>query len=224
MTAESFCTMFINSTTPLHSATFSALEQYFANTNSPFTNPVVTPDYSVIGEVVFSQRLAQLVNTYWLAAVAPFSVTGNFTAHDHGNPGSVSVYDVGTGVARNTTAHSETMKRVLVCNTPWLAVLIIGSLVMLAASIATTIINLLRKGLEVLDGFASALRDNPYVRAETGLSMENASDIARRLQRTRVMLGDVRPTEETGYVAVASQGRDDGIHRIQRLRAGRVYR
>lgn len=217
--ASEFCSFFINSTDVIRTPTFSALERYFMNTVTPFTNPGTWTPIVGIDETVFSQRFAQLLNTYWLALVAPFSITGNFSAHDNG---SLPEQD-GKGTARNTTAQLETVESVLVCHTVWLVLLILGSLMMIAAGIATTVINLFRKAPEVLDSFADMLRDSPHVHAETGPSIEDAFDKARRLQKMRVILGDVRPTEAVGYVAFATcEAKDDGDG-VQRLRAGRTY-
>lgn len=219
LAASNFCSFFITSTGVIHAATFSALERYFTNTDTPFSDPGSMSPNDGIGDTVFLQRFAQLLNTYWLALVALFSITGNFSAHDNG-----SLPDQGgKGTARNTTAQLETVESVLVCHTVWLVLLILGSLVMIAAGIATTVINLFRKAPEVFDSFAGMLRDSPHVHAETGLSTEDAPDKARRLRRVRVMLGDVRPMEAVGYVAFATyEGKedDDGV---QRLRGDRTH-
>jgi hypothetical protein len=178
------------------------------------------PRIADLGDIVFSQRFAQLLNTYWLAIAAPFSVTGNFTAQ---NNVSLALEKGGSGLARNTTAQLQTVETVLVCHTVWLVVLLIGSLVMLLAGIATTTLNLKRKGPEILDSFASMLRDSPHVHVETGPSTEDGSDKVRRLQKSRVMLGDVCPLGTTGFVALATQTNGDGIDHVQRLRGDRVY-
>jgi hypothetical protein len=219
--ALNFCSMFINSTGVVQSGTHSPLERYFTNTNTPFTDPVGMLRMADVGDTLFSQRFSQLLNTYWLAFAAPFSVTGNFTAR---NSVSSAVANGGSGLARNATAQLQTTKTVLVCNTVWLVVLLVGSLAMLTAGIATTTLNLNRKGPEVLDSFASMLRDSPHVQVETGPSTEDGSDKARRLQKTRVILGDICPLETTGFVALATHTDVDGIDRIQRLRVDRVYR
>jgi hypothetical protein len=220
LTANYFCSMFINSTGAIHPSTYSAVERYFTNTDSPFAMQVETLRMADIGDTLFSQRFAQLMNTYWLALVAPFSVTGNFTA---ANNMTLALMNGGHGIARNTTARLQTTETVLVCNTFWLVVLLVGSLVMLTAGIATTTLNLHRKGPEVLDSFASMLRGSAHVYVETGPSTEDSTDKARRLQKTRVMLGDVCPLETTGFIALATQTDGDSIDHVQRLRGDRVY-
>jgi hypothetical protein len=218
--APNFCSMFINSTGVVHAGSSSPLERYFTNTNAPFADPLEMPRIADPGDAVFSQRFAQLLNTYWLALAAPFSVTGNFTAV---NNMTLALMNDGHGIVRNATAQLQTTETVLVCNTVWLVVLLVGSLIMLTAGLATTTLNLLRKGPEVLDSFTSMLRDSPHTHVETGPSTEDGSDKARRLQKTRVMLGDVCPLETTGFVALATQTDEDGIDHVQRLRVDRVY-
>jgi hypothetical protein len=219
--AFNFFSMFINSTGSIHERTYSPLERYFNNTDVPFADPDEAPGIADLGDMIFSQRFAQLLNTYWLAFAAPFSVTGKFTAQ---NDMSSAMANGGSGLARNATAQLQTVETVLVCNNVWLVVLLVGSLAMFIAGITTTTLNLTRKGPEVLDSFASMLRDSPHAHVGTGPSTEDGSDKARRLQKTRVMLGDVCPAETAGFIALATQTDGDGVDHVQRLRVDRVYR
>jgi hypothetical protein len=232
--AQVFCSSFINSTGLTYSSTYnsstdtftesfdySPLELYLSNTDNPIAHPREIPQYADLGDAVFSQRFAQLINTYYLALVAPFSVTGNFTVETNRFS---TLATGGHPVARNATAQLQTTETVLLCNTIWLVILLVGSLVMLTAGLATTTLNLIRKGPEILDSFSSMLRDSPHAHVETGPSTEDGSDKARRLQETRVMLGDVCPLGATGFVALATQTDGDGIDHVRRLRVDRVYR
>jgi hypothetical protein len=55
-----------------------------------------------------------------------------------------------------------------------------------------------------LDNFTALVRDNPYVRDPGYSSMDHAIDQAKRLRNTVVRLGDVRPGDEVGHVAIAA--------------------
>jgi hypothetical protein len=210
-----FCSGFINATelgtiNPYHS---SVLTRFLMDPDNPFADPGVRPTFANLTNDVFSRRFTQLLNTYLLAHTSPVSVSGDFT-------GLLSGAGEGNGYISNTTAEQQTTENVLGYDPRWLVVLIASSFVMLAAGIATVILNLMRRGPEILDSFTSMLRENPYVHEEIGLSTEDASEKVRRLRKTRVMLGDVRPLEATGYVAVTTRTGGDGV---QPLRSRRLY-
>lgn len=218
-TDTAFCSMFINATGEVHPADGSPIERYFVDTNAPFSRPDSSAAViATIGDRAFSQRLGQLLNTYWLAMVAPFSMTGNFSALDESL--AFGMDNIGLGMARHTTAQVETMEQQLLCNTVWVTVLLVGSIVMFVAGVVTTALNLIRKGPEVLDSFTSMMRDSPYAQEWTGPSTEDGFDKARRLQKTRVILGDVRPMEIIGHVALATE---IGGSENQRLTSDRMY-
>ena len=73
-----------------------------------------------------------------------------------------------------------------------------------------------------MDDFTSSLRYNPYSSVEQKNSIEDGIDIARRSRHVRVQLGDVRPHDEVGLVAVATMGDDEG-QTVERLRQRRLY-
>jgi hypothetical protein len=164
-----------------------------------------------LSNLVFSQMFTQLLNTYWLASIAPLSILDGLKIPYRGH---------GHGFASTTTSEWQSPRRVLDYNTTWLVVLTAGSLVMLASGIATVILNPMRRGPEVLDSFTSMLRESQYVQEETGPSTEDASEKVRRLRKARVMLGDVHPLEMTGHVAVTTRTDGEGV---QPLRSGRLY-
>jgi hypothetical protein len=214
-----FCSMFINATGLTHSGESSPTEQYIVDPDVPFRarQSIGRPSIADVGEALFALRFAQLLNSYWMVGIAPYAIPGglivsvNRTSYEEIG----SEYDVS-----RSEAQLQTTETVLICSRPWLIVLIISSLTMSAAGVATTIFNLLRKGPEILDSFTSSLRDSPFVHRDTGPSTEDGSDKAIRLAGLKVMLGDVRPEEENGYIAVAV---DSEEKRVERLRSVRRY-
>jgi hypothetical protein len=112
------------------------------------------PVVAKVGDKVFSRRFLQVLNTCWMAGIAPFAVTGNFTGAARKSERIEETYTV-----RN--AQLESSRTVLVCDTLWCVVVALSSLaVMFAAGLSTTILNLVRKSPEILDGLASMLRDS----------------------------------------------------------------
>jgi hypothetical protein len=87
-----------------------------------------------------------------------------------------------------------------------MAVLLVSSAAMLLCGVMGAIMGIRRRGPDILDNFTGLLRDNPYVVDPQYSSMDDAVDQARRLRNIIVRLGDVRPDDEVGHVAIARSG------------------
>ncbi|EFQ25178.1 uncharacterized protein GLRG_00322 [Colletotrichum graminicola M1.001] len=87
-----------------------------------------------------------------------------------------------------------------------MSILLIASTIMLASGIAASIFGCLRRGPDVLDRATFFLRDNPNVDLAQHNSMEDGISKLKRTKSLRVCIGDIRPTEETGYVAFGRVG------------------
>jgi hypothetical protein len=203
-----FCSGFISALklgTPKQYSS-SILGYYYLHLGDPFRSSGTGPKLADIDAIDLSEIVTRLLNTYALVYTSPNSVTNG----------------IQSGSARTVTTNAVTSSasEYLKYDQAWLAVLLASSLALCAAGIATVVLNLKRCGPEVLDSFTSLLRDSPYVREETGPSTEDSSEKVRRLRDAPVMLGDVRPMEATGYVAVTT--RTDGVS-VQPLRRGRSY-
>jgi hypothetical protein len=216
--SEVFCSMFINATGMSHPGTTSPIEQYIANPDVPFRDDQLRTRLVVadVGEALFAIRFAQLLNTYWTVGIAPYAITGRLLT-----PSELSDENISSSAAystSSTTAQFQTTEVVLICSTPWLIVLVVSSLSMFVAGVATTMLNLLRRGPDILDSFTSSLRNNPFVQIDTGPSTEDGPDKARRLANLEVMLGDVRSDEESGYIAVAVDTKEQPVERLRPVR------
>ncbi|KAK6213269.1 hypothetical protein QIS74_09271 [Colletotrichum tabaci] len=182
----------------------SAIETYFTDPSAPFSAPGISSwngsDMSSIGDVVFSQRFSQLLNTFWLASVASRNVTGAFNFHDEFDDGT---YRIITQKATGTRTPDLLVMRV---NGAWLSVLFVASVTMLAAGISAAILGCLRRGPDVLDYSTFFFRDSPYVHMPPGKyrSMEDASDQVRRIRDIRICIGDVDHTGDVGRLAFGS--------------------
>jgi len=194
----------------------------FSQTSSMLLNYIASPaltigsnravDLSNIGDDTYSERLSQLLNTYWLSSAAPFAVLGNFTQQ------SQNLLLAPYSTADSTVGSSTTGHLVFRCVKPWLILLYLSSGVMLLAGIACTVLNALRRGPDVLDTFVLALRDNEFARISNADSMDDGNQVGKRLKNTKVRLGDVRPDAEIGHVAVATPGPEMPVNRLQMKR------
>lgn len=195
--------------------TTSGIEGYLADPNNPFTF-TESPRLPDVGIALFSQRMSQLMNTYWLDSVAPFAITGNFTLHPSDNQyGILNTYNTDS-----TIGTAETRVNVIKCNYAWLAILVISSITIFSCGVASAILSIKRMGPDVLDRFSTILRENPHVHDCQASSMEDSSAKAVRLRKLIVRLGDVQPNEDVGYIAIAPA---ESNTRLRQLSTARTY-
>jgi hypothetical protein len=217
--ARTFFGFFVNATTVNDKSRLiqhlGPLESYFARPDAPFkasegaNGPGETSQRPItdVGDQLFSWRLTQLMNTYWLASIEPFSV--------------ISGIDVDAIVAQYAKPVSSTPGRmyveriVLRCHMPYFAVLLVISLGLCAIGLVTAYLDATRRGPDVLDDFVNSLRHNPYVHVDTlGPSMQDGQEISRRLRNTVVQMGDVRPDDHVGYVAIGTPNERQPVERL----------
>jgi hypothetical protein len=193
----------------------SIIEGYLANPQNPF--PVSTAPIA-ISDQLMSQRLGQILNTYWIDSIAPFAVSGNFTMPAK----STTSYNSATYNVNSSIATTETYVTVITCDTLWFAALILISTVLLLIGIAAGVLNMRRRGPNILDSFSALIRDSVYCLPElpNGSSMEDGFDQSRRLRDVTVRLGDVKLDNDVGHVAV---GVVNDKSYVGRLRPNREY-
>jgi hypothetical protein len=190
----------------------SDLDRFLVRLYEPILDSPAFDIYNKVDDDLRSRLFTGLLNTDALAYAAPLAAVGDFELYNYTGDGG--------GLSVNITADTQSEDCFLTYDPVWLAVLMASSLAMLAAGVATMVLNLKRRGPGVLDSFTSLLKDNPYVSEETGPSTEDSSEKVRRLRKTRVMLGDIRPLEVTGYIVVTTRTDGDSV---QLLRSGRLY-
>lgn len=196
---ELFFSGFINASGNLTQDTngLSPIECYFMHPENPYRCSMdASGQYALytIGDELFSTRFTQLLNTYWMANVAPYSMTGSFTPNN----------TFEGSIAATTSGQLRIETTVLRCNTPFMIILVTISVALFLAGMATAYLDATRKGADTLDDFASSLRYNPYAHIEAGSGMEDGSAITRRLKETFVQLGDVRPEDPVGVVTIGT--------------------
>ncbi|KAK7993219.1 hypothetical protein PG989_006600 [Apiospora arundinis] len=169
-----------------------------------------------IGNDLFSERLTQLLNTFWIVSIAPHAVTGNFTPSVPSANQGVDSF-IRTDSDMGTTQYE---RAVIQCDYAWLSVLLLASSTMLLCGLASIVLGMMRRGPDLLDRFGTLLRDNPYAPDPYYSSLEDSLSRSKRLADVKVCLGDVRPDDDVGYTAIAHVDDDAAV---QRLRRGRMY-
>jgi hypothetical protein len=193
------------------------LQRFFITPYSPFTSLNKDLRLYSLPKVSFAATLAQLMNTYWLASI-------NLGQTTSGLPPDKDILP--TDLQRNMSLADQQLYRtinateslsipVVKCQRAWLAVLFVATGVMLIAGIFGLVLEATRKVPDFSLNVSSLTRDNPYIRLPSGGSTLDSLDRGRLLQNVRIRMGDVRPGDAVGYIAIASC---DGKGRVERLR------
>ncbi|KAK5164788.1 uncharacterized protein LTR77_009452 [Saxophila tyrrhenica] len=196
---------------------------YFSMPDNPFTVEedvsAFSPDIADLDKQAFQLRFAQLLNTAYIAGVSPRGATGVFNPGYTLAPANVGqAYPVAEDATRYAQAIVQHSRTVLRCHYGWFAVLVLSSLLMLAAAIAAMTFNLLRQGPDILTSFSSLLRDNCHIDLQGLGSMADGLELSRAWARERVALGDVAPEKEVGHIAITRV--NSGMTRLMK---GRMY-
>jgi hypothetical protein len=147
----------------------------------------------VIGSLV--QHFAKDLNTYSLvnliglqAYSVPIEFDGTFDPSFYLLASALATYALPT----------------FICHMYWLAVLLLATTAMLVSGAATAIMNMTRRGPDILESFSTVSRDNRYIDEESPGSTLDSDSRARNLRDIKVMLGDVAHEEEVGHIAIAT--------------------
>jgi len=251
--AMSFYERFVNATKPVADDRSTATEAYLTDPYTPFMASYANGDRGTNGSGLGSSyidvgaepassvsvRLSQLLNTYWLANIAPTAVTGVLLT-DADNYYKGKIIPSTTHHMVNTTAQASVSSLVLRYDLPWLFILFIASATLTLCALASLLFNLRRQGPDILESFSSFTRDNPFVTKTMaaaaaaqrptplpiltggGGSSLDGVERARLLRDVKVVLADVAVDEPVGHIALttAMPGEADGVGF---LRNGRVY-
>ncbi|KAF1835356.1 hypothetical protein BDW02DRAFT_290196 [Decorospora gaudefroyi] len=172
-------------------------------------------------EADMSRRLTKLLNTYWDASRWPMAITRN-------DPfGKVSL-NATTGAPPESLTMDSTEAvithrvRIYRANVPWVVSLVLCSSVLFLLGLASFIFAFMITAPDIFDYVSSFTRDNAFVKGPEGGSALDGATRARLLSGLRVQVGDVRPGEEEGYIALRSvEGREDEV--AGRVKKGRMY-
>lgn len=170
---------------------------------------------------VYSRRLGQLMNSYWICMSGVDAITDPDQIRTHGFKREEQ------GLIGNitTTEGTESINiPVIESHLGWVITLCITSMVMITASLVNPIVRIfLNHGPDLMLNISSlATRNNPYIPLPTNGTFMLASDRARYLKDLKVRFGDVEPDSDVGSLAIASLDSEE-VSRVAGVRKGRLY-
>lgn len=182
------------------------------NATAVLTNPPV----HTVGGDTFSVRLAQLLNTYWLAVVGPEAL---FLGHP-ADFSSLSTKTYNTTLLEAQAAVDERADT-LRYDAGWMAVLVVSVAVLLAAAAAGLALDLRIRVPRLLMNVSTMTRGNPNFGVPVGGGALSDEKRARLLADVRVRFGETEVRDGTHDLVIGDCAEHGG--RVATVTKGRVY-
>ncbi|KAK8233524.1 hypothetical protein HDK90DRAFT_269792 [Phyllosticta capitalensis] len=168
-------------------------EYYLNNPSDPFNSMGIRPNFTAISADQFCLRLAQLLNTFWMACATSTDSMGEI------NP--FMKFYLPLVAATNASYHIP--EDFLVCNRPWAEILIICSVFLMVACLVSAICSALSHGPDVLDIISSLTRDNTIDVPKGGTWMDG-DERMRWLKDVILVMGDAKPDVDVGFIVMSN--------------------
>ncbi|KAF2463620.1 uncharacterized protein BDR25DRAFT_347112 [Lindgomyces ingoldianus] len=201
----------------------TAIQRYFRHPDAPFNNTEEDLALRNLTKTEFATSLVQLMNTYWLAGCGLAQVEVGVPtriAPEFLPPRNASLLRrYYTPVNATETLATEVVR----CSKPWLAALFIATGAMFLAGAFGLVLEFTRKAPDFALNISSLTRDNPYIHLPPGGSTLDSIDRSRLLQNLRIRLGDIKPDDPVGYIAIASCEGQGKVLRLKGLERTRTF-
>ena len=184
------------------------------------------PEVAVANPRGYEALLAQALNTYWIASIAPDYVTDQRNSN-YSTEGPIQVaFTTVDPKFENATGAVWTEEPIFTYSPGWLALLFIAVIAALAACVANIVLSayFIRSPLLTMN-FTTITRDNPYVQMPPGGSALSDYDRGKWMRDARIRYGDVAPGARIGHIAIGriDDGSYGGGREVAPLDKSRLY-
>ncbi|PKY01766.1 hypothetical protein P168DRAFT_299301 [Aspergillus campestris IBT 28561] len=215
LTLQGFATYLSESTGTIHPADNSLTERYLNNSANPLLASTGDLPLFLLPKETLSERLTQVVNTYYTSSLLPEGMTGNFSATLANRK---SFYDPDYAAVPTTATETAWKPYTYQVNPAWLTIFIVSSTTMLFAAVWTAIIAHRTLIPDVLGYVSTMTRDTGDPSFPGGGTTLDGLDRSRLLKNLPVRLGDSKAGDaSTGYLSFTGAGV------AQRASRGRYY-
>ncbi|KAB8229002.1 uncharacterized protein BDW43DRAFT_322431 [Aspergillus alliaceus] len=183
-----------------HAGTNTLTERFINDPANPLAADVKDNPLFKLPKQEFSERLTQIINTYYLGSISTMAITGNMSAASDRkrDPGPFVRFANGTLVTWEPYRY--------VVSPGWMTVFVVSSVVMLVAAMYTAVIMHITNIPDILGYVSTLTRDNEHSSFPHGGSMLDGLERSHLLKDMPVRLGDVRAGEPNGYLALTGSG------------------
>jgi hypothetical protein len=172
-----------------------------------------------VSDAQVSQRLTELINTYWDSSRWIYTAALNDPyAQFSTNETSGEPYNY---LALNRTDATITRELAIYkASATWIFTLFLCSSILLLLGIANIVVTLQTSVPDIFGYVSSLTRENPYVEIPGGGTMLDGTERMRLIKDLKVQLVDIRQGEDVGYIALKSleRGAATSAGRIQKNR------
>ncbi|KAL2868164.1 uncharacterized protein BJX67DRAFT_351228 [Aspergillus lucknowensis] len=173
-------------------------------------NPRYDRDWRNVSAEDISRRLTAVVNTYWQASLAPFTMSSaslldpvNLT-----QAASFPPFNETTGTASRNVAVYRT-------NRAWATVFIVSTIILQLSALASLFLRSITIAPDILGYVSSLTRDSPHIPLPAGGSRLSGLERARLLRDLPVQISDVDERKDVGHIALVSRaGRGVGGRKL----------
>ena len=170
----------------------------------------------------YTFRLAQILNTFWLASIGSLQVSQSRNGNYSSGIGADQNENVKVNM-ENTTAKEWTGEPIFVCSIPWLTVLFLAAVIPIAACVGSLTLTYMVRYPSLAMNFSTLARDSRFIQAPVGWSAWDDMDRSRAMMEVRVRFGDLFPKDVVGHIALGMTNRHFGGKKAARPDEGRRY-
>jgi hypothetical protein len=173
-------------------------ELFISDPDSAFSNPNGNAELFKMSPDLMSERLEQLLNTYYIASMSTTGILGGDITN--------SVNSTVPPETLSTFATTTTIVSIYVCHWGWLATFALAILTMLITAVTGVIFKHRVVGPDILGYVSTLTLDNPHIIFPSGGTTLGGMDRARLLKDVGVTMGDICGLDEVGRIALTSPG------------------
>lgn len=194
---------------------YSMTEKYINNTDTPLLVPNIPMELNKLDKAVVSQRLTQVINTYYFGSLFPSAMVGGL---DNELPVfTVQMYAEDPFNRTVTGTVTSLVHDLYSTDFAWFSVFLVTGVIMFTAAAISSILACLTTIPDVL-GYASTLtRDSLYFPHSRAGSTLDGLTRSKKFRDIKVMLGDVQNDNSVGLLAFSE------AQSVVRAKKGKLY-
>ncbi|KAF2442984.1 hypothetical protein P171DRAFT_486945 [Karstenula rhodostoma CBS 690.94] len=210
-----YAQLFLGSVTDVRWSASTPAQGYLVNPGSP-ASPYINQDVETLDKAVFALRLGQMLNAFLSLCAGAYAVPNGLEGDIASKEQGILQFQANTS---STTAHVATSRAIITCHKGWLVALLIASLVLLVANVASITLQAHRVMPELALNCSALLRDSAYVATGTRGTHLDSYERSRLMKDVKVKLGNAAAAEKVGILTVGEMGHVQQVRRS----ASRLY-
>lgn len=186
-----------------------------------FTNLPVAHNWSAVSDEQVSQRLTEILNTYWEAS-RWMDITTRTDPFARSSMNQTTKEPFAVLPLNQTTATVSRQLAIYKASLPWIMTLVLCAGTLFVLGLVNIVVALQTSVPDIFGAVSSLTRNNPHIDLPDGGSILDGMDRSRLIKGLRVQLGDVQKREKVGLLTLRSIGKEEPTEALK-LQKDRVY-